>query len=297
MQLYLVQNANGSISLWSGQGPTLIATSAPGVLAVGPFWYIEFGSVINPGTATPAALVTVTSSPGGVATQVINASGFSTGQIQWDTLTFGGPSGPSHAWVADFYLLDLWDSTGDPFQVAGAPKIYGLNKPIADGVQLILPINPPPPSAAFPGTAPPLWSQIDTIPEQTATFIYISNENPPGTLQAMPIVGQGFQFDVSSVPSGSTIFAVQLTALAEFVQGDRSIVIAPEPAGLNGFSNQTANDFQQFSATHYNVTAIFGAFQFFEVSFQADNNGNPFTLAHFSGPTPIQIGPLFNEPS
>jgi hypothetical protein len=134
LQIFLVQNADGSLSLWSGTPNTLLATSAAGTITVGPFWYIEMAVILRALYQTPQVIVTVTSSPGGVANQVINFTGVPISQGHWDTLEWVGPSGANFAWIADFYALGRWDGSGDPLSVLGAPKIYGLNVPSGDGL-------------------------------------------------------------------------------------------------------------------------------------------------------------------
>src|ERR1035437_4874677 len=153
-QLFLIQNADGSISLWSGNDPTptLIATSAPGVLTVDTWWYIELSSELGL-ERTPQCAVTITDVAGNPI-QVISTSGFTTTQPNFDTILWGGPTTPNYAWIDSFYFLAGWDGLGDPTAVFGAPKIYGQCIPISDGVPYAGAFSPPQP-IPFPDAGPP----------------------------------------------------------------------------------------------------------------------------------------------
>jgi hypothetical protein len=224
-QLYIVQNADGSLSLWSGLGPTLLGTSPAGTITAGVFWYIELNTQLLLGYVGPVqAILTVTTNaaPGqGIATQVLNVTNFATSQQSWDTLTWGGPVAPHHAWVADFYCMAVWDGFDDPLSVLGAPKIFGQCVPQADGLDYVV-SNTIGKTEAFPGTGAPWWSQVNGIPQSTAAPIFETDESvsSPGTIGGWIDCGQGFQFDVSSVPVGSVVAAVQATILYAATAGD-----------------------------------------------------------------------------
>jgi hypothetical protein len=218
-ELYLVQNANGSISLFLGSG-ALLATSAPGVLTLNTWWYIEVGTMLNPQFGTPQCIVTVTG-PSGVATQVINVSGFSTPDVAFQSVQFSGPGGANFAWIADLYVAQ-WDQQGiNPFATFGAPKIYGLCPPTADSSGYVG-YNTVGKTIPFPGNPAPFWSQVNTIPQNTNIGMYETDNNPGGI--GWIVCGQGFNFDLSAVvPPNSSIVAAQLVALVAAAADDPSL--------------------------------------------------------------------------
>ena len=274
-QFFLVQNANGSISVWTGNagGETLIGTTSAGVLTVGPFWYIEFS--VN--MLTNELVLTVTGAAN-VATQVLIASGYTTTENHADRFFWGGPSGLDSAWVSDFYLA-RWD--GEAPAVAGAPKIYGEVVPISpDGLgRLGASVS----LAPFNETAAPFFSQVNELPQDTAD--YIGREDVDGFFPFT--MGQAFVYDVSSVPDGSEVFAVQAVHMWSMGHDIDGNVPAPTPwAGVGGTG---INDYV-FSQGKGGL--VDSSFLFLTYPFDTNPvSGLPWSLDDFSGPDAMQIGP------
>jgi len=122
-------NGDGSLSLLTA-GVTELARSAAGVLTAGAFYYITLTADIGGFSESTFAVVNVTTA-GGVTTDVISISSFVLADQFIDSILFGGPAGPDHAWVNDFYVQDLSDGSTAPF----APNIYAT-VPNADGTAL-----------------------------------------------------------------------------------------------------------------------------------------------------------------
>ncbi len=297
-QLFLVQNANGSISLWAGNdpAPTLIATSAPGVLTVGPWWYIELSSELGL-LGSPQCMVTVTDAAGN-AVQVISAAGFATTQPSFDTLLWGGPGAPYHAWIDGFYFLSGWDGLGDPTAVLGAPKIYGRCVPISDGVPyagVFIPTQPVP----FPDTGPPWFSLVNSIPQDTSTFMLENQVIVGGVEHSFPVQGRGFPVDVSGVPAGSPIVALQLSILYSFAGGE-TVAFNGYPGRMIGYTGQSDSDFSRAggNAVLADVPNLVIPFRFYEYGFRLNPQTDlAWDLTEFTGSTALQFGPWVGEPS
>ncbi len=273
-QFILVQNADGSISVYTGNGltPTLIGSTVAGILTVGPFWYLEFSADMIGGTLS----LTVTDDLN-TATEVLTASGFVTTQPHIDGLEWGGPSGLNSAWIDDFYFAD-WDTVAPA--VMGAPKIYGAVVPSADGVGVRNAVADPTP---YNVTSAPYFSQVNEEPQNTGSFI--AREDVDGFFPFS--LGQGFQFDVSQVPGGATIAAIQAVVMWSFghdIDGN-----APNPDIWAGPTGGTVSDFGHFRQKDGLVDS-----PFLFLTFAFDTNpqtGDPWTVAEFSGGTAYQIGP------
>jgi len=272
-QFILRQNANGSISVLTGNGvsPTLIGTTAAGVLTVGPFWYIEFTADMVAGNLS----LTVTDESN-TATEVLTASGFVTTQPHIDGLEWGGPSGLDAAWIDDFYFSS-WDTLAPGF--VGAPKIY-LATPSADGLGEVNSVTDP---AAFNVTSAPYFSQVDDVPQNTGSFI--AREDDVGFFPFS--LGKGFKFDASAVPPGSTVAAVQAVVMWSMdhdIDGN-----APNPDIFAGPTGGTLSDFGHFRQKDGLVDSPFLFLTFaFDVNPQT---GDPWTAEEFAGSAAYQMGP------
>ena len=294
IQITLAQNADGSISAFT-TGAVLIASSAAGVLTTGVFWYIEIAGNLNTGIGATQLQVTVTSSPGGVAALVINATGFVPSQTSWNQLTFGGPTGANHAWLADFYHESVWDGNGNPLAVIGAPKLYGLSVPMSDGLDHVG-INNVGKTVALDGTSPPWWSKVNEIPQTTVAPVLDTDNSPGGT--GFVFCGQCFTFDVTSVPALSQIAFVVLTQLYAAVAGSTG----PNNCNFGGIAYKTGDptNFWRGNA-NFVINLSPGQslpFQYVEVIYRLNpiaNNfaGAPWNLSDLIGPQAIQLGPYF----
>ena len=240
VQIFLVQNADGSLSLWSGTPDTLLATSAPGTITPNVFWYIEL-SVYLPGyVQDPQVIVTVTSSPGGIANEVINVIPVVTSQGGFNELDF---IGPADAWLADVYVMGFWDGNPDPQAVLGAPKWYGLNVPVADGVDYVA-FNTVGKTTCFNESVPPYYPQCNSIPQNEGLYLSQSDDNPIGQ-PSWVVAGQAFDVSGVGIPAGSIIAAVQEVLLVEAAAGTNANETGF--AGLTGYDGGSyPDDFRTF---------------------------------------------------
>jgi hypothetical protein len=273
-QFFLVQNANGSISVRTGSGlGTVIGTTAAGVLTIGPWWYIELTVDMN-----GATLVLTVTDAANLAVVALNVSGFATSQGIIDSLLWGGPSGANSAWIADFYFA-FWDTLAP--STLGAPKIYGLPVPITpDGFGRL---NNAPDASPFNVSAPPYFSQVNTIPQNTGVFI--AREDVAGFFPFT--IGQGFVYDVSQIPGGSVVAAVQACHLWSMGHDTDGNVPAPSP-----FMGYTGGGIGDFAFGSLKAGLVDSPFLY--VPFPFDQNpvsAAPWVLAEFSGPTAFQVGP------
>ena len=283
-QIFLVQNLDDSLSIYTtNPGPVLIATSAPGVLVMGAWNYIEVAADLA------AALCTVTvTDAAGVAVQVIDAAGFSPGSTLIDSFALVGPNSPAFGWVADFYYGN--GQAGDVTTLLGAPKIY-CAVPQVDGDQFIGGFDPPQ-TIPFPGTAAPWWSQVDAIPDNPGSYIFRNQVNG-----GFPALAQGFYVDASAIPAGSTIAGVGASIMYAFAADT-----APDHLATN---ESLPGDWTNGADRNYNVNAgqpdvaidIDGAplpFAFWVCASTTDPGGNPFVLSGFSDGT-YQFGPSVGQ--
>lgn len=292
IQLKFIQNADGSISAFNTLN-VLIAQSAAGVLTTGTFWYIEIAGNLNTGIDVTQLVITVTSSPGGIAAVAINATGFTTSQQSWNTFDFGGPAGPNHAWVADFYHQSIWNGAGSPLAVLGAPKIYGLNVPISDGLDHVA-FNNIGKTEAFDGTAPPWFSQVDEIPQSTLAPIF-ETDTQGSTFVGFIACGQCFTFDVSSVPGGSTVAAVVLTQLFGAEGGDNG-----NNSFLGGLLHKTGDPSNHFYDDPGVALALAPgdtfAFHFLQICLPSNPISHaPWNVSDLSGAQAMQLGPFCGQ--
>jgi hypothetical protein len=290
-QLFLVQLASGAIEVRTGPGAgVLIGRTAAGILTPNVFWYIELTARLNPGfLVLPRQVILTVTSAAGVPAIVLNISGFVTSQVTADTLVWHGPVGADHAWIADFYLAE-WDGVGD--SVYGAPKIYGAVFPIADGPVEVW--EPPFPAAPFSDSAAPWFSQVAAQPQNTASFISLSEPVDP----SWPPVNQSFQFDVSAVPASSAVAAVQVACLWAFEAASIAVNFASVGA-YAGYTGALVTSFQLgqglnlnplFSLPILNPATL--PFFFYCTAFTVNPvTGFPWVLAEFSGATPLLLGP------
>ena len=303
-QLFFVQNANGSISLWSDPGPTLLATSAAGVLTTNAYYYLEIYTQLLTGYILPVqCFLTVTPDATGTATQVINETGFTTTQSSWDTLIFVGPSGADFANIADFYEQDSWDGLDDPLAILGAPKWY-MGVPIADGLDYVA-VFVPAQTVYWNGTAAPWFSQVNIVPEQTATYVYrFDNGMPLPDISGWPYGGLTYSLDVSAIPPGSSLCGVAVVALLAAAAADASLPDA-EVSILTGWSNfkgSPANTARNLGSglVQYDISPGDPPVPFaYKVT---GSTQNPLTLAawqlsEFTGPTAVQLGTITQEPA
>ena len=297
-QLFLVQNADGSISLWSGNDPTptLIATSDPGILTVDTWWYIELSSELGM-LGTPQCAVTITDAAGNPV-QVINVTSFTTTQTTFDTLLWGGPTTPNHAWIDSFYSLAFWDGEGDPTAVLGAPKIYGQCIPISDGVGYIS-FNPTQPGAFIDGPSAPWFPQVNEIPQDTSTFIEQDEVIEDGVEAGWPFAGRSFKVDVSAIPPGSPIAALQTVILYSSMGGEAG-PFPGEYGAMVRYTGQPDNWFQSRGGrgAPYGFPYVIDPYRFSEFGYMLNPITNlPWDLTEFTGSAALQFGPWLPEPS
>jgi len=133
-QVFLTLNPDGSITASTGTIPTVLGTTAPGVITAGTFWYIELQTLIDTGL-TGYVKVQVTNLGTNVSTVVLNLTGIATSStsIQFTGFSLGGPAGPDFAYVNDLYLADRAPFTPNN-DFLGPVQIVYLS-PISDGLQ------------------------------------------------------------------------------------------------------------------------------------------------------------------
>jgi hypothetical protein len=299
IQIKMVQNSDGSISLFNGLLGQLIGKSSAGILTTNAFYYLELMVNLNPFSFLDVtqAVLTITPDATHVAQQVINVTGFSSSQFSFNALLWGGPASPNFAWVADFYNQSQWTGEGDVTAVIGAPKIYDC-VPKADGLDFVNPGETnPPQTIAFPGTAAPWWNQINEIPENTAAPIFETIGVNSVMSPVWAIVGQGFIFDVSAIPAGSTIAAVQVVNMFGAASG--SIPNIGEDPGAFAFRTgdtpptepQSVSSAQPWSLDNQTSPFVFYCFPY-------DTNPivpGQITQAQLSGAQALQFGPFVNS--
>jgi hypothetical protein len=280
VQLSLVQNADGSISLWNGlpSGGTLLGTSVTGVLTLNTFWYIELTADLGAGNV----YVVVTNTSTNVASTVITVSGVVTSQGSVDTFRWGGPAFPNSAWLSDFYVA-CWDGTTGTGFVEGAPKIYGLIPPVSDGLDNNW-------SAQGDGgfSPPPLFSLVDTIPQQTGTFMFMIDTT------GLKSGSQTFNFNPGSVvPSGSSIAGIQACLYTSLISGDQALGRLGYLSAIIETGNPDVEESTISGITTVNVVAA-GTLPYRFYCSAVDLNpftSAAFTLAEFLGGSALQFGP------
>ena len=297
IQIAMIQNADGSITLTNGKLGQQIAKTGPGVLTTNAFYYLELMVNLNPFgfLNVTQAVLTVTPSATGVATQAVNVTNFTTSQFQFNALIWGGPAAPNFAWVADFYNQSNWDGNGSVTAIIGAPQIYAT-VPMADGLDYVRPgvIVTPPKTMAFDGTPAPWWNQVNEIPESTASPIFQTIGQDSESSYTWTTNGQGFIFNVSAIPSTAKVAAAQATIMFGAASGtepnvgeDPSCIVyrTGDPPPTEPFF--TTSD-QPWTLNNATSPFVFYGFPF-------DTNpiaGGPIQLAQLSGATALQFGPF-----
>lgn len=203
--LYLVLNADGSLSLFTNSG-TLLGSSGAGVITAGVFYYITLSADILGFSESTFATVNVTDSLN-VSTNVISVSGFVLADTFIDSIVFGGPVSPDHAWINDFYLQDLSDGSIVPL----APNIYAC-LPDAVGTALsgwdFSTFGPWQPNSND-------FALVNAVPQDESTGVqwnvgYLAEGQTAQTAET-------YNFDCSGLPDGRDIDFLQLMLLHEYL--------------------------------------------------------------------------------
>ena len=205
--LTLSLNANGSLSLKDGSNAE-IGHSAAGVITVGVFYYLSL--TVDLLAAPNTAVLNVTNAAF-ASSDVLTVSNFTVSQTYVDALYFGGPAAPHFAYVNDFQLIDTSDATVP----ALAPNIVWAvaNQ---DGTALAW-------NWVNYGSWQPVGSNhtplVDSVPEnqsQGIQFVASPQYSPAGPPFFIDSVAETYFFDVSRLPAGRTIAAVQGVFLFEY---------------------------------------------------------------------------------
>jgi hypothetical protein len=208
--LYLVLNADGSLSLFT-DGGTLLGSSAAGLITVGPFYYITFSADIAGFSESTFATVNVINLSTLVGSDVISVTGFVLADTFVDEFDFGGPVGPDYAWVNDFYFQDLSDGSTVPL----FPNIYAV-APNADGTALNIW------DFITIGSWQPVGSShialVNPIPQDESQGIQwlATPRYAPSPPNFINEVGETYYFDVSGLPDGRPIQCIQSVFLMEW---------------------------------------------------------------------------------
>jgi hypothetical protein len=120
-----------------------------------------------------------------------------------------------------------------------------------------------------------------------------------GIEQGFPIQGRGFPVDVSGVPAGSPIAALQLSILYSFMGGE-TVAFQGAPGRMIGYTGQSGTDFSRASgnSVYAYIPNIVIPFRFYEFGFILNPKTNlPWDLTEFTGSTALQFGPWVGEPS
>jgi hypothetical protein len=202
--LYIVLNADGSLSLFT-DGGTLLGSSAAGVITAGTFYYITLSADIGGFSESTFATVNVTDSSN-VSTDVISVSAFVLADQFIDSIVFGGPASPDHAWVNDFYVQDLSDGSAVPL----APNIYAC-LPDAVGTALslwdFLTVGPWQPNLND-------FSLINSVPPDESTGIQWNLGYLAG--QQTAEAAETYNFGCAGLPDGRSIDFLQVLLLYEY---------------------------------------------------------------------------------
>jgi hypothetical protein len=202
-QLFIRLNANGSVSLMTGAA-TVLATSAAGVVTAGAFYYYTLTADLVADTAVLNVTDSLLHS-----TDVISISGFATSRQHVDSVVFGGPAGPDHGWVNDFYFQDLSDASSPPF----APNIYAV-VPTSDGTPLawdwIL-------FGSWQPVGSPHFGLVNPVPENEAQGIHWDDGYGPTPPFFINRCAETYLFGCAGLPSGRLIQGIQSVFLWEYV--------------------------------------------------------------------------------
>lgn len=207
--LYLVLNADGSLSLFT-DGGTLLGSSAAGVISAGNFYYITLSADIGGFSEPTFATVNVATSAN-VATNVISVTGFTLADTFIDSIIFGGPIAPDHAWINDFYVLDLSDGSTVPL----APNIYAV-VPDGDGTALNIWDNVT--VAIWEPVSGTHYNLCDSIPpnESEGLQFLASPQYAPTPGYFIDSCSQTFNIACAGLPDGRSIGFIQAVFLMNY---------------------------------------------------------------------------------
>jgi hypothetical protein len=202
-QVRVRANSDGSVSVLSGNdpGPVVLGTSAPNLLSVGVYAYIE--TKISAFSASANVTIRINGQT------VLTLTGVNTnpdGTGHYNTMYLQGPGNGPSGFHDDIYLLNLVDSgvPGNPNNdFLGAVRNYA-QVPIADASPL----------QWTPSTGVTHFNLVNAIPQQTATFV--SDDNIGDVDQ--------YVYGTTGVVPPVTVFGVQVCLLGALdAAGSRSV--------------------------------------------------------------------------
>lgn len=220
--LALRWNQDGSIEVWrQDAGPVLLATSGPGVVHTGEWFYIEFKAFIDPAVGYVILKVN--------GTTVINATGLNTDSNSAPAgLTFIRlNAGASTTFlIGDLYTLD--DTTGANNDFLGDTRVEYLH-PDANGANQAWDV--------VPGITPHWQAVYDASgPDDDTTYIHTSTV---GLLDTE-------SFSNTGLPSGS-IFGVQVGLYARKTDsGARTIAPVVRHGGIDNIGANQSPSFASY---------------------------------------------------
>jgi hypothetical protein len=277
--LYLVLNADGSLSLFT-DGGTLLGQSAAGVITAGVFYYITLTADIGGFSEATFATVNVTTAAL-VSTDVISVSGFVLADTFVDEFDFGGPAASAHAWVNDFYFQDLRDGSAVPF----APSVYAVI-PNEDGT----PVPNPGDGAGWQPVSSTHIPLIDSVPQSEAQGI---QWNVGYTSGGNLVTGcfETYFYDVSGLPDGRTVGFIQGVFLWEYGIGELPVNVLSSDVMQDDSGNVAGQVFGPFTLPNQ-------PFMFVVLPEPLDPfTGNPWLISDWKagirqyGPSTISAGP------
>jgi hypothetical protein len=201
LQVFLQVNSDGSITASTGSPPTVLGTTAPGIISTGTFWYIELGVICDPTGATGVVEIHVTNLTTNVTSTVLNLSGIATAllNIGWDGLVMGGPTGPHYAYVNDLYV------TSDNF--LGPVQLFYFS-PVAAGARSPL-LSPLPDGIGWaPGAPNGNYALVNEVPPDggsTEITFSVAGTFHNGT------AADAYVYDVSAMPTGTILSVTSMS--------------------------------------------------------------------------------------
>jgi hypothetical protein len=265
--LYVRLNVDGSVSVLTDPGAVELGRSAAGVITIGAFYYFTLSADLL-GISGPTFVKLNITTSGMVSTDVVSVSPVVLADTFVDSVVFGGPAGPDHGWVNDFYFQNTHDGSLVPL----APNIYCV-LPNADGTPITTyPVVPGVSSEApWQPTGSTHFNLVNVVPENTAQGMQWNTgyESPPGT--TVFGVYETLRYDASALPNGRVVQGIQVVYLWEYAN-----VLPPSPTNpAVEFQDNAGNLIGPTSVTGVSIISGLSLMPFMYVV--SPQNVDPFT--------------------
>jgi hypothetical protein len=280
LQVFLTLNADGSITASTGSPPTVLGTTAPGIISTGAWWYIELGVICSPPPFNSGVVeLHVTNLTTLVTTTVLNLSGIATAllNIGWDGLIMGGPTAPHYGYVNDLYV------TSDNF--LGPVQLFYFS-PTAAGARSPL-LSPLPDGVGWaPGSPNGNYALVNEVPPNGGsteiTFDAVGAFHD-GT------AADAYVYDISAMPTGTILY---VTSMSDELH--ESNVGAGAAAGIYSQSGANPSTNDGFSNTGPRVGNPIGAYKILEITMGVNRlTSAPWLSTDFPD---TQLGPWLEVP-